>query len=40
MLKVSEYLDEIAKLSVDIQKQSGPKLVEFTKKIGEDERVK
>ena len=40
ILEVSRYLDEVAKLAVDIQKQSGPKLAAFSKMIGEDERVK
>lgn len=33
MLEVARYLDEVAKLSQDIQKQSGPKLTEFQKAI-------
>ena len=40
MLEVSRYLDEIAKLSIDIQKTSGAKLTEFQKAIVTDKRVK
>jgi glycine hydroxymethyltransferase len=40
MLEVSRFLDEVAKLSIDIQKTSGPKLSDFVKSINEDQRVK
>ena len=39
MLKVSHYLDEVCKLSLDVQKQSGPKLSDFTKALDSDARV-
>lgn len=39
MLEVGRFLEEVAKLSVDIQKSSGPKLTDFTKCIEQDWRV-
>ena len=40
MLEVSRFLDEAAKLSIDIQKTSGSKLKEFENAISVDPRVK
>ena len=40
MLEVSRFLDEAAKLSIDIQKASGSKLKEFENAIAVDPRVK
>ncbi len=40
MLEVSRFLDEAAKLSIDIQKTSGSKLKEFENAIAVDPRVK
>ena len=36
MVRVAEFLDEAAKLSISIQKESGPKLHQFAKAIGQD----
>ena len=40
MLEVSRFLDETAKLSIDIQKSTGPKLKDFQDAIVKDARVK